>query len=69
MENNPCTFCESDIAVLRNELAYACYDKYAVTPGHTLIVPFRHVADYFRLCRHWGQGTIDPNINIRSREY
>jgi diadenosine tetraphosphate (Ap4A) HIT family hydrolase len=35
--------------VLRNELCYARWDRYPVNPGHLLIIPFRHVADYFNL--------------------
>lgn len=33
--------------VLRNELAHVRFDKNPVTPGHCLIVPMRHLADYF----------------------
>lgn len=31
------------------ELAYAVLDAYPVTPWHTLIIPKRHVDDYFGL--------------------
>ena len=30
-----------------NGLAFAIRDKYPVTPGHTLVVPFREVATWF----------------------
>jgi len=30
-------------------MAYARYDKYPVSKGHTLIVPHRHVSDFFDL--------------------
>jgi diadenosine tetraphosphate (Ap4A) HIT family hydrolase len=43
----PCPFCSPDDIVLRNDLAYVRFDKHPVTPGHCLIVPFRHVADFF----------------------
>jgi len=44
----PCPFCAADgDVVLRNSHAYARYDKYPVTPGHLLLIPFRHVASYF----------------------
>lgn len=43
----PCPFCAEDGIVLRNELAYARFDKSPVTPGHCLVIPFRHVADFF----------------------
>ena len=34
---------------LENELAIAFYDGFAVTKGHTLFIPRRHVSDYFDL--------------------
>ena len=44
-----CPFCElpSTTDLPRNELAYTRYDKYPVTPGHLLVIPFRHVSNYF----------------------
>jgi Diadenosine tetraphosphate (Ap4A) hydrolase and other HIT family hydrolases len=33
--------------ILANDLAYARYDLYPVSPGHLLLIPFRHVASYF----------------------
>jgi diadenosine tetraphosphate (Ap4A) HIT family hydrolase len=42
-----CPFCAAEGAFLGNELAYARYDRYPVTPGHLLIIPRRHVADFF----------------------
>ncbi|MCP1715511.1 diadenosine tetraphosphate (Ap4A) HIT family hydrolase [Methanocalculus alkaliphilus] len=44
-----CPFCDpvpSDI-VLANDLAYARYDLYPVSPGHLLLIPFRHVVSFF----------------------
>lgn len=35
--------------LLENEFAYAIYDAFPVSPGHSLIVPRRIVADYFDL--------------------
>ena len=49
--NNPCLFCnikESGLAK-ENNLAYASYDSYPVSEGHCLIIPKRHVKDYFGL--------------------
>ena len=49
--NNPCLFCnivESGLAK-ENELAYASYDSYPVSEMHCLIIPKRHVKDYFNL--------------------
>jgi diadenosine tetraphosphate (Ap4A) HIT family hydrolase len=48
--NNPCLFCKDPRGVsLNNELAYSARDTYAVSPGHTLIIPRRHVASFFDL--------------------
>jgi ATP adenylyltransferase len=46
-----CPFCElpEDRIVAENELALAFRDGFPVTESHTLIVPKRHVADYFDL--------------------
>jgi diadenosine tetraphosphate (Ap4A) HIT family hydrolase len=48
---NPCLFCNSKISDIahENELAYASYDTYPVSEHHCLIIPKRHVADYFEL--------------------
>ena len=49
--NNPCLFCNySQSGVLyENELAYASYDTYPVSEYHCLIIPKRHVKDFFYL--------------------
>ena len=49
--NNPCLFCNSSKSgiALENELAYASYDTYPVSEYHCLIIPKRHVVDYFEL--------------------
>ena len=49
--NNPCLFCNSKISGIahENDLAYASYDTYPVSKLHCLIIPKRHVIDYFEL--------------------
>ena len=37
--------------IAQNDLAYAIRDGFPVTPLHTLIIPRRHVEDYFGLTR------------------
>ena len=37
--------------ISENELVYAIRDKYPVTPLHSLIIPKRHVVDYFSLTK------------------
>ena len=49
--NNPCLFCnirESGLAY-ENNLAYASYDTYPVSKYHCLVIPKRHIKDYFEL--------------------
>jgi diadenosine tetraphosphate (Ap4A) HIT family hydrolase len=48
--DSACVFCTLDRElVAENELAIAFRDGYPVTPLHTLVIPKRHVADYFDL--------------------
>ena len=47
--NNPCLFCTPGKVTRQNALAYATRDSYPVSPGHTLIIPLRHCADFFEL--------------------
>lgn len=44
-----CPFCHLEKAgiVLANDHAIAVYDGYPVTPGHSLIVPRRHIESFF----------------------
>jgi diadenosine tetraphosphate (Ap4A) HIT family hydrolase len=46
MESIPCPFCPppADRVVASNDLAVAIRDGYPVSPGHTLVIPKRHVA-------------------------
>ena len=52
-----CLFCniENSRIVTENELAYAIRDGFPVTDLHTLIIPKRHVSDYF--------GLVQPEVN------
>ena len=49
--NNPCLFCatKNEDIIEENELAYATFDSYPVSNHHCLIIPKRHVKDYFEL--------------------
>ena len=49
VESKKCPFCENNNKnrVLENEFCYATWDSYPVSNGHLLLVPFRHVNDYF----------------------
>ncbi len=49
--NNPCLFCnvKKSGCAHENEFAYASYDSYPVSEHHCLIIPKRHIKDYFDL--------------------
>jgi len=48
-----CVFCQAESSgyrvIAENDLAFVIRDGFPVTDGHTLIIPKRHVADYFDL--------------------
>ncbi|MGB4111982.1 MAG: HIT family protein, partial [Yoonia sp.] len=46
-----CIFCNIDSTriIAENELCFAIRDAFPVTDRHTLVIPKRHVADYFNL--------------------
>ena len=52
--NNPCLFCDSKKSgiVHENDLAYASYDSYPVSDHHCLIIPKRHIKDYFDMTNY-----------------
>ena len=54
-----CLFCQIPLEriIAQNDLAYAIRDGFPVTPLHTLIIPKRHLVDYFELTT-----TIDGKI-------
>jgi diadenosine tetraphosphate (Ap4A) HIT family hydrolase len=42
-----CEFCKPAMVLLQDELAYARYDNNSLAPGHVLVIPRRHVANFF----------------------
>jgi diadenosine tetraphosphate (Ap4A) HIT family hydrolase len=46
-----CLFCNipSERIIAENEYAFAMYDEYPVTDRHALIIPKRHVDNYFQM--------------------
>jgi diadenosine tetraphosphate (Ap4A) HIT family hydrolase len=53
MENQrvKCPFCDpiAEDIIAKNDLCYALWDRYPVSKGHVLVIPFRHTPDYFSL--------------------
>ena len=46
-----CPFCNPlvDDIVVRNDLCYARWDRFPVSKGHILVMPYRHTPDFFSL--------------------
>ena len=48
--NDPCLFCKDPRGVsIQHELAFSARDSYPTSPGHTLVIPRRHVSSFFDL--------------------
>ena len=48
--NDPCLFCTDPLGVsVQHELAFSARDSYPTSPGHTLVIPRRHVSSFFDL--------------------
>lgn len=59
--SSPCPFCSPgpDEIVLQNLLCYARYDRYPVNKGHFLIVPFRHIGNFFELSENERKAALE----------
>lgn len=42
-----CLLCEKHDYILENDYGYAIYDDYPVSLGHMLIIPKKHIVDFF----------------------
>ena len=64
-----CPFCNlgPDRRIEENELAVALADTYPVSPGHTLVVPRRHVPDFFQLSAEEIAAVFDLVRQMRDR--
>ena len=53
MKSAACPFCNlpETRVIAQNDFAVAFLDGYPVTDGHTLVIPRRHIEDYFGLNR------------------
>ena len=51
-ENLDCSFCNPETEreiIVESATAYSIYDKFPVNVGHALIIPKKHLTDYFQL--------------------
>ena len=63
-------FCASDIhtrIIEENGTVFAVADKYPVTKGHCLVIPFRHVPDFFSLTEHERRDSDDLARYLKNR--
>ncbi len=51
MQSATCPFCSpfDDDVIAKNALCYARWDRYPVSKGHLLVMPFRHTPDFFEM--------------------
>lgn len=47
MNSASCIFCTDLNEIRANQMAFAIFDRYPVSPGHMLIIPRRHVENFF----------------------
>ena len=43
----PCPFCADTLRLIQYDYCYSKKDSYAVSKGHTLVIPYSHSSDYF----------------------
>jgi diadenosine tetraphosphate (Ap4A) HIT family hydrolase len=48
-ERQKCELCAPQSVLSENDLAYVCADNHSLSKGHVLVVPKRHVADFFEM--------------------
>ncbi|MFZ6731183.1 HIT family protein [Undibacterium sp. Ji42W] len=50
---NSCPFCSipADRIIQKNTTGFVIRDGFAVSPGHTLIIPHKHIGSFFELSR------------------
>lgn len=64
---NVCPFCTSDPSriICANTHAIALYDGYPVTPGHSLIIPKRHITSLFEATKKEQAAMLDLLAEMR----
>ncbi len=67
MPAEACPLCDASGAVLRNALAYTRPDDHQLSPGHFIVVPFRHVADFFDMTAEEKRAVLDLLDRVRER--
>lgn len=68
MNDPECPFCNppGDQIFCRNTYWYARADDFPVSPGHTLVIPFRHIPDIFHCSREEGASLVGTLMDCRA---
>ena len=64
-EGGQCELCIPDVVLCENELAYARYDSNSLAPGHILVIPRRHVADFFDMTAGEQRAVVELLVQAR----
>jgi diadenosine tetraphosphate (Ap4A) HIT family hydrolase len=64
---NGCPFCDPAHVIFENDLAFAIPDKHPIRPGHTLIIPRRHVESFFELTTEEAVACFELARSVRDR--
>ncbi len=54
-EADRCELCAPDMLLFADEHGYVRYDNNSLSPGHVLVIPRRHVSNYFDMT--WAEKT------------
>ena len=61
--SSDCIFCRKVDLIHEGELTFISQDRYPASPGHLLIVPIRHVPNYFD-CTRQEVSELWDNVNL-----
>ncbi|MGI9504682.1 MAG: HIT family protein [Geminicoccaceae bacterium] len=64
-QNDACELCEPDMVLFENEYAYVRHDNNSLSPGHVLVIPRRHVANFFDMT--WDEKTAILGLLDRAK--
>lgn len=67
INNSPCPFCNLDNSriIIENTHSIAFHDGFPVTPGHSLVVPKRHIASFFEATKEEQSAILDLLAEMR----
>ena len=65
---NPCPFCTlpPERIIDSNDLALVIRDAYPVSPGHTLVIPKRHIGSWFEITQAEQQAILDLLLKAKA---